>query len=517
MSQAPAPPGFVRFEPGEHVALLGAEQLVLLGVGVHDAFVARLWPLVRAGAGVAELLEELSAHGIRALPSFVIVDRRHRGCHVVVRGAGVVQATTAGVERRITGAGLAAWFETVVDGFDELACALEEAPTGVPDAPPFFAERGIVPARWLRLGPPGERPPGAPPTAADAPAPTIVAVEAAPASAAPEGSATVDEPVVEGVVEVQVEAQVEPVAELVVPDAAVAASAAAPAAPPAELEPPSAPTLVASATILERPGPVVEPPVEPEPDDYSHLFGATIFRSVADAVRGAPVDEPEEATVRLRPAIARPGSLIDGTPPSPAFPPGSGRLGGPAEADDLLGDHDGRTMKIDRALLARARAATAPPAAAGPTVLALHCAAGHPNPPQAMRCSRCNALVPPGEPVPVPRPSLGRLRFSDGTVVELDGPRVIGRSPFLQGTYGSELPELVVLQSPEQNLSKNHLEIRLQDWRVYAVDLGSSNGTELTLPGRDPQRLFPNQPALLEPGCRLVLGSEVTAEFEGGR
>ncbi len=533
-------PGDVTFEPGDRVALVGGRCVVLVAVSVDDPVIARLWALLSADAAVGDVLEELSAGGIRSLPAFVLIERAGRSIHAVARGAGVLEASVAGTARRFSGAGMVAWQEAVIHDVDGVVATVDdEAPAHAAQAG-YLVGRGIVPARAVAFGLPLPGIPAAEPASVVAAVPPVAAPEPVePASdveppaqavgppadvprtlAPPTDVVSIDAPVTNGlptddVPDVDPPARAVPEAVAAEPDGSPGVAAPAVAALDAE-----------ATVVFEEAAPVAAsaPPgadrsvvAEPEADDYGHLFGATVFRSVEGAVRQRA---EQEAAAELAPPPAR---LIDGPPPAATPTP--------------LGDHDGHTIKIDRAALARARAAAydgdhdghtvkvdrsggrgrpaEPAGQSAPMVLAAFCASGHPNPPAAIRCLRCSAEVPRVEPVLVARPSLGRLRFSDGVVVDLAGTSVIGRKPQLSGTYGSQLPNLVTVRSPLENVSKSHLEVRVQDWLVHVVDLGSSNGTELTLPGRQPQRLFPNQPALIEPGARIVLGGEVTAVFEG--
>ncbi len=70
------------------------------------------------------------------------------------------------------------------------------------------------------------------------------------------------------------------------------------------------------------------------------------------------------------------------------------------------------------------------------------------------------------------------------------------------------------IPSPDKDISRNHLEIRLDGWHVLVTDLKSTNGTLVTLPGREPERLRPDAPAPIEPGTTVSLADEVTFRFE---
>jgi hypothetical protein len=50
-----------------------------------------------------------------------------------------------------------------------------------------------------------------------------------------------------------------------------------------------------------------------------------------------------------------------------------------------------------------------------------------------------------------------------------------------------------------------HLRVELDGWHVLALDLGSRGGTIVTAPGRDPERIRPGEPHVLEHGTTLAL------------
>ena len=59
-------------------------------------------------------------------------------------------------------------------------------------------------------------------------------------------------------------------------------------------------------------------------------------------------------------------------------------------------------------------------------------------------------------------------------------------------------PHLVRVTSAQNDISRNHVEILLEDWHVLIRDLGSTNGTTVALPGQHPVRLRPSdQPITL--------------------
>ncbi len=63
-------------------------------------------------------------------------------------------------------------------------------------------------------------------------------------------------------------------------------------------------------------------------------------------------------------------------------------------------------------------------------------------------------------------------------------------------------------------MSRMHVRVTLDGWQPLLRDLGSSNGTLLTLKGSEPQQLRPQEDYLLEPGCSVSLADDVTFSFD---
>ena len=150
----------------------------------------------------------------------------------------------------------------------------------------------------------------------------------------------------------------------------------------------------------------------------------------------------------------------------------------------------------------------------GDIVAAVYCPAGHLNPPFADLCRVCQAPIAPQQPVQVPRPPLGVLKLSNNLVLKLDRGAVLGRNPrVIPGEPGPQ-PNLVRLNDPNKDISSAHLEVRLEGWYVTVRDLGSTNGTQVILPGHAPVTLRPNEPMTLEPGARVVLAQVFNFVYE---
>lgn len=194
------------------------------------------------------------------------------------------------------------------------------------------------------------------------------------------------------------------------------------------------------------------------------VFGETRMSSVEDAaVRAAPGEDALLISgIPAQPARAR---QADSDPQS--------------EGSPGLGDHDGETISATQLAALRAQLATG----ARPT---------------------------PSTPVA----AAAMMTVSDGQRVALDRSVVVGRKPRAVRASGT-VPHLVEVASPQQDISRSHVELRVEGRDIVAVDLDTTNGTRLLRVGSDPVRLQPGDPTLLVVGDRLDLGDGVTLEFEG--
>ncbi|MEE2521705.1 FHA domain-containing protein [Pseudarthrobacter sp. J75] len=331
-----------------------------------------------------------------------------------------------------------------------------------------------------------------------------------------------------------------------------------PSGPAPEEVPPAAPAS----------GPAAPEPAYEMTSNYDHLWEKTVARSIEDAaVRDEPEEEhgagpelpgtPEppgtdEPVAPMEPAEAgasSPGSSPQGAPAPPSLPDlqagaGSGLIdsvpwrtqGPPASApawtppaatvpepvepapaqypasfDD---DHDGQTiMKSDLAGMVAHPAPVVAEPASGPLVLARVCGQGHANPPTHAQCAACGQPLP-ADAVQVPRPRLGVMRISTGEVVELDQSLVIGRQPSVSRVQGGGMPRMVQVASPSGDISRSHVEVRLEGWHVMLCDLKATNGTVLVRQGQPPRRLAQNEMAILLDGDIAELGDDVSLRFE---
>lgn len=189
----------------------------------------------------------------------------------------------------------------------------------------------------------------------------------------------------------------------------------------------------------------------PPVDEFDHLWGATVHTPIeAAAVR--PSEEPETPAVDAAPAT---------------------------------GDHDGATISAEELRSLRQSAPASPEA---PT-----------------------EVIPVAAAAPV---STGRIRVSSGQVVTLDRTVIIGRRPRSTRASGANLPHLIAVDSPQQDISRSHLEIRPEGDTVVVIDLHTTNGSTLLRPGADPMRLHPGEQTLVLSGDVVDLGDGVTVAFE---
>lgn len=326
------------------------------------------------------------------------------------------------------------------------------------------------------------------------------------------------------------------------------------------------------AAETPEPGPDVEPAHHPDQvpaheltGSYDHLWEKTVVRSIEDAaVRDEPdaADDAAELHTALEHETAPPTPPVPPTPPAPPTlqpaaaqaPPSDGlidsvpwRTGGSAapavqappsfnlalapaaapaaepgpepvpepEPTGVDGDHDGHTiMKSDLAgMAAQPAQMPAPDNAAGPLVLARVCGRGHANPPTHAQCAACGSPLP-ADAIQVARPRLGRMRVSTGELVDLDQSLVIGRQPSVSRVQGGVMPRLVQVASPSGDISRSHVEVRLEGWHVMLCDLKATNGTVLVRGGQPPRRLAQNEMAILLDGDIAELGDDVSLRFE---
>jgi hypothetical protein len=469
--------------------------------------VEQCWQQMSAGAGIEEVLDALLRRGLRNLPSFAVAHLGTSGPRVAVRLGGQVTFTTVAgadtvrapsgppwtehdlpaecTELTLRGGGGAGGHSLPMAAGVTLAASISirfGSPRAGVDVPPISVPplaSAVEPARHEPLAeqPPPEKPaePFVPGIAEPATEPSVPEIaEPALEPAAVPGDDSYDD--------------LFGATQRPIPIEQLGIQAEAPAPPPASLPrdtlaPP--PEVLAEIHFEPPPPPAAAPP--PAPVDAPAPAAPTQAGMLIDSVpwlgKAAPaVPSPVPSPV---PPATNPLNLV---PPPPAH-------GGGADP--------GHT--VSRSAL-RASEATAP------TVVAAQCPNGHLTAMHAPLCRVCGAQVADQEGREVARPSLGVLRFSTGESIALDRGILIGRAP--TRSDGMTQVHLLQLASPDNDLSRNHAEILLDGWHVAVKDLGSLNGTTVTLPGQQPVRLRKGDPHLLEHGAVIVLADVITCVYE---
>ncbi|HEX5858842.1 MAG TPA: FHA domain-containing protein [Microbacterium sp.] len=472
------------YVPGEWCLIVAEGGFAALQGDLPADLVTRIWERLGRGNGLSPVLEALTgAFGtsLAAIPPFAVALTEGTSLRLAVRGDITAHVTGASIADTVSGAGVTTWSERVLPDARSIDLVLPGPSTT--DASYPVAD-GVVFASRLRVD-------------LDPAASSAASAGSAAASA---GSATVAEPV-----EAPPAAATPAAARAATPAPAAGLSPAAlsPAAEPEDASKPSEPPTVASSIPVIAPQTV--PPLAPPPpalelrgapetsepateiidsidvqaaadgetllpvestigpssgpiSEYDHLWGATIARPIEEAAVRPP--ESETPLHTEAPAAAQ--------APSAQAP---------------AGDHDGETISVAQARAMRA--ATSDPPAAEPPVTAL-----------------------------LKTPQLGRIHLSTGEVVALDRTVVIGRRPRSTRVSGTELPHLIAVDSPQQDISRSHVEIRPEADSVIVVDLHTTNGTTLLRAGKEPVRLHPGEQTVVVSGDVIDLGDGITVTFE---
>ncbi len=530
----------LRYETGTGCAIARGDAVVLLRPNTDHDLVMRLWEQLGEDSGLVEVLQVLTgAFGpnLRTVPPFASVVVKDRKVHVAVRGEMSVSLdieNNGEIERlHVDGMDVTTWSERVLDNVVDLMVGLGVGTPGAAmlddDALPLGD--GVVRADALarQLAP---RPVKAVPE-------PVRAAEPAPAPAEDAGSSRRRNPGA-GRTRVDSEESRRTSPGQAARAAAISEETIAPVEEPRAAAPRKTAAPVSAATSAPAPVAAAKATVTDGAegdDDYSHLWGSTVLRNVEDAaVR--PADGEDEAPQ----AKAVPRAVAKEAPAAKA-----------AARKESLDDHDGHT--VTSAEMARLRAAAASPAAAAPAakpaaakaatakpaatkpaatksaepiaaepgrpgtgqhILARTCRNGHANPPSREACAVCGIALE-GDADLARRPALGRIVVSTGEVVELDRGVVVGRRPRVVRGAGGETPRLVTVPSPQQDISRSHVEVRLEGWHVLVNDMNTTNGTTLLRVGQPPRRLHPSEPILVVDGDVADLGDGVTLTFEGLR
>ena len=117
---------------------------------------------------------------------------------------------------------------------------------------------------------------------------------------------------------------------------------------------------------------------------------------------------------------------------------------------------------------------------------------------------------------PIATPTPARLVLSTGLVVPLDRAVLLGRAPQVARVSNRELPRLITVPSPQQDISRTHAEVRVEGDQVLVTDLDSTNGVHVARPGEGARRLHPGEPSVVALDELVDLGDGVTFSLERG-
>lgn len=324
-------------------------------------------------------------------------------------------------------------------------------------------------------------------------------------------------------------------AESQAPEAPSAGTSPDPASAPRPEQP--AATEPAPAQVPEAPSALAMPD-QVSADHASSAIGGDFIDWVPGVGRAAP-EIANTAARRAEEAVsgpARPNASAASGPSAPSAPPAPASSPVPAASPHApsssrpqvvppppggsVSSAPSGTQGRQRPAPTAARTTSASGPAArpggqqGPTLAGRLCQQGHANPPERSQCTRC------GQPtqdrtLSVERPPLGQVDISTGGGFLLDRGAVIGRRPRASRVSGDDVPQLVTVPSPQQDISRTHLELRLEGWHVIATDLGATNGTALERIGQRPRRMPPREGVVLHDGDRIDLGDGVVLTVKG--
>ncbi len=469
-----------RYRTGTWTAVVTASGSALLHPSYAEEDVIALWQSMAGGSGIGEWLETLAGGGITGLADFALVQRAGSELRVLVRGGAVVIAG----DQAVRAEGMSTWREAVVSAAPSSVTILAGDDVSSADEHSLPLVGGVVRAdalTWGALDETSGPSPALESQAASSDVATPVGGDPEPATDAPadreSGSESGSDP--EAAPEPGVPAEPEEsepaVADSSATDSSPADASAADAGPP-------------------EPGPVSEatmhPGIEPSPELPAE---SGIIDSLPWSVRSsqpspppAPFTAPGEAS-----ATASADDDVDvdehtikvprrGGETGPAAPPA------PAADGAWEGDHDGSTVLVSDVAAMRDATVTGAPG---------------------------ESAARSGEPATSQQPE-SVLLLSTGIRVPLDRPVLIGRAPESSRFAAGVEPRLVTVASPQQDISRTHVELRREGDHLLVTDLNSTNGTIVVLPGSAPRRLHAGEAVPVRAGTTVDLGDGVTGTIE---
>jgi hypothetical protein len=539
------------YRPGQWTLIVIPGALVALPPDAPADVVASLWerlPGQKSLATVIDVLTTQAGGSFAALPPFAAAVAEGADVRIALRGAVAARVSTAADgAQELSGAEVTTWSERFIGGATRIEITVEAADgatalpvqSGIVRAAAVSAELQIADDDPLAaaLGPvPLVEP------AADGVSAAVLAGAPVPPLARFGGGGTDAAASAAGV------GAVVPPVLAVVPTPTVASPGAAPTGAGAGVAGSS--STDAAASVAEDSAPADDSGAvaqEPEVEESSAAESGAPESGAAEpqveepgvdesGVEASASEEPPNSPTEQEPAEQEPGAQEPRTEEipeavSPADVETQPDTDIPASAEDALGV-DGHTLYPTEVTLGPAdddfdllfgetvhsvsgitAAPPTPPIGEGDHDGATISAAEL----RALRQQPSSADETPTAVLPVaeaPTASVGRLRVSTGQVVALDRTVIIGRRPRSTRASGANLPHLVAVESPQQDISRSHLEVRPEGDTVVVIDLHTTNGSTLLRPGADPVRLHPGEQTLVLSGDVVDLGDGVTVAFE---
>ena len=495
------------YVPGSWLAIVTprASALVTERAGVDSRTIADALRS-RGVSGFVDSLASATGTTVTTLPAFAVAVAEEHGIRVAVRGEAIVTDAMNSDVPALTGVGVTGWAEALWPTSHAVRLEVAGADTGEE----LWIVEGAVRAHALTWSLDDTAP---------TPSPVMQAAEVEPASAPVEP--TVAQPAAQPVAQpVAPPAAVPPILLTEVPphitasvkppvqeEASVAEplAVADPTPPVADPTPPVADPNVAS--VAENSSDIDEVSHEtlvatydtmaPESQDapYDTFFGALWGSDASQQRASEPPSVASDTQAEIAqpkpvaPASAAPAEAPATSAPVTAAPPASAPAASAPVAPPpppALGDHDGATISVAalRAMTAGGSENQAPPS------------------------------VPSfATPEQLEKERRGRAVLSTGVQITLDKNIIVGRTPKASRVTG-EMPHLVTVPSPSQDISRSHVEIRVEGTAVVAVDLNTTNGTVVRRGGAEPARLHPGEPFVLLNGDIIDLGDGVTVTME---
>ncbi|MFS0699210.1 FHA domain-containing protein [Cellulomonas sp. 179-A 4D5 NHS] len=536
------------YTPGDWHAVVAGGVVALLAPTTPPSVVRAVWDAVPADGGLADQLEVLLTGGIARLQPFALVDLTGGRVHAALRGPVEVEVSGPDGSSVLAAGEVTTWSERVAEGADVVTVRVAGAGTWTAaEALPVVS--GVVRASAVQVplavrddaagsgttsasvpveatvepSEPEATPDHVVETAAAAEATAVLAGAPAPADAVPAGFVDLAKPVhAESVPAEPVDR--EPVdAETVDAEPVTAAASDEPAAG-SRTEPAthSAELPLASGTAGSPAGATAAPSV-PAASPVLPLHVAELPMPAFQAVDApAPAREQLDADPARDPQADLARTWSTPTPVLPAAERPAEHAAVPALVpDDEDLDDDDDTYGAD--VVAAAEAVLQGEAAAqtdldldddhdGLTILSSDLVAIRDQLPSWA------ADEVPG-PFRVVAPEVdptAKLVLSTGLVVALDRSVLLGRAPQVSRVTNRELPRLVTVPSPQQDISRTHAEVRAEGDDVLVTDLNSTNGILVSRPGERARRLHPGEATVVAAGEVVDLGDGVTFTVERG-